>query len=740
MKQILVLLLVFGVGCSTPANQFSSDEVATWEERAASIEIIRDNWGIPHIYGETDADAVFGMLYAQAEDDFNRIEVNFLNAMGRLAEAEGEDGIYRDLRMRLFIDEAELREMYNDAEVWLKDLMDAWADGLNYYLATHPETQPRVLTRFEPWMALSFSEGSIGGDIERISINGLKGFYGADPMGTLAVEVRPESGSITMARDWELDPNIEPTGSNGFAIAPENTANGHALLLINPHTSFYFRAENHVVSKEGLNAYGASTWGQFFVYQGFNEKAGWMHTSSKADNIDEYLETIVQKDSGLFYMYDGEERPLETKTVTINYKQGTSLSSKDFTIYRSHHGPIIRAQDGKWIAFRIMEEPLKALQQSYLRTKAEDYQAYRESMEFHTNSSNNTVYADADGAIAYFHSNFVPVRNESIDFSRPVDGSSSDTEWNGLHTIDESVHILNPSNGWIQNTNNWPFSATGSNSPRKEDFPEYMSQNAENARGLHALKVLEGVNDFTIESLQEAAYDSYLTAFDVLIPQLLAAYANLDWDHPLRKDISEQVELLRTWDRRFGVDSVPTSLAIFWASDYSSKSRAAAREAGIPVSTFNSSDLADPIRLASVVAAREKLIADFGQWDTPWGDINRFQRLTGDIVQPFDDIQPSIPVGFTSATWGSLAAYGQRTFNDTKRIYGTRGNSFVAIAEFGDSLRAVAVTAGGQSGDPSNPHFNDQAPLYAAGQLRPVHFYREDVEAHAESSYSPGQN
>jgi acyl-homoserine-lactone acylase len=164
-------------------------EAARWEQRARNVTITRDDWGIPHVRGRTDADAVFGMVYAQAEDDFNRVETNFVNAMGRLAEAEGEAAIYQDLRMKLFIDPDTLRAQYAASPAWLRSLMDAWADGLNFYLHTHPQVTPRVIRRFEPWMALSFSEGSIGGDIERVSLRDLEAFYGRR-----AVAVRHDDG------------------------------------------------------------------------------------------------------------------------------------------------------------------------------------------------------------------------------------------------------------------------------------------------------------------------------------------------------------------------------------------------------------------------------------------------------------------------------------------------------------------------------------------------------------------
>src|SRR6186997_731926 len=323
MKQIL-LGLALGSLAWAPQGSVTTD-AARWEKQAQNVTIVRDDWGVPHVYGKTDADTVFGVMYAQAEDDFNRVETNYLNSMGRLAEAEGEKAIWQDLRMKLFIDPVDMKAQYEKAPAWLKALMNAYADGLNYYLATHPDVKPRVITRFEPWMALSFSEGSIGGDIERVNLAQLEAFYSR----------RQPTLGIEEARPGDY---VEPTGSNGVAIAPSNTASKHALLLINPHTSFFFRAEAQMVSEEGLNAYGALTWGQFFIYQGFNDRTGWMHTSSGVDNIDEYLETVIKKGGALYYKYGAEERPLTIAKITVPYKTTSGMAQKEFTIYRTHHG------------------------------------------------------------------------------------------------------------------------------------------------------------------------------------------------------------------------------------------------------------------------------------------------------------------------------------------------------------------------------------------------------------------
>ena len=727
MKKLLLFLLVACGGCAR--LEAADPESARWERQAKRATIVRDDWGIAHIYGKTDADVVFGLMYAQAEDDFNRVETNYINSMGRLAEAEGESEVYRDLRMKLFIDPDSMKVKYEESPAWLKTLMVAWADGLNFYLLKHPDVKPRVIKRFEPWMPLTFSEGSIGGDIEKIALRDLESFYGAAAKRTSATGFSQPEDALPQ----------EPGGSNGFAIAPQNTANHHALLWINPHTSFFFRSEVHMVSEEGLNAYGAATWGQFFIYQGFNDRAGWMHTTSNADDADEYAESVVKKDDGVYYRYGSDERKMTATKIVVPYKSGSGLSRKEFTVYRSQHGPIIREQNGRWVSVRMMREPVKALTQSYTRTKARSYAEFRKTMDLHTNSSNNTIFADADGNIAYFHANFIPKRDTRFDWSKPVDGSDPATEWNGLHGVEESPHLLNPKSGWLYNTNNWPFSAAGASSPKKENYPSYMETGGENARGIHAIRVLGNRKNFTPASLIGAAFDSYLPAFDDLLPSLLSAYDRTPAANPLRAKVAEQVALLRAWDKRWSVSSVPTTLAIFWAEELQRTAAADARRGGVSVDEYMTTRTTPEQRLTILAAVSDRLAADFGTWKTPWGDVNRFQRLTGDIVQPFTDKGPSIPVGFPSARWGSLASFGARTYTGTKKLYGTSGNSFVAVVEFGDSVRARAVSAGGESGDPASRHFNDQAHRYATGNLRDVYFYRTQLKGHTERQYNPGQ-
>lgn len=719
----LFLLLVFTAlfSCkSEPTNPI----VEKWKAQAENVTIIRDDFGVPHIYGKTDADAVFGLLYAQCEDDFNRVEQNYIWATGRLAEVEGEEALYSDLRAKLFMTEEEAKQNYENSPDWLKKLCDAFADGINYYLHTHPEVQPRLLTRFEPWMPFYFSEGSIGGDIERISTRKIKSFYES------GMEL-PEMQLQEIKKKKEM---AEPQGSNGIAISGDLTQSGNAMLLINPHTSFYFRGEVHVVSEEGLNAYGAVTWGQFFVYQGFNEKTGWMHTSTYTDVMDEFKETIVKNDDKLFYVYGEEMRPVEKSETTLKYKTAEGIKEKAFPMYHTHHGPITHAVDGQWTASAMMWEPVKALEQSYIRTKQDGYDGFRKMMDIRTNSSNNTVYADAEGNIAYFHGNFIPKRDTIFDYTKPIDGSNPKTDWQGLHTVDENILVRNPPNGWIQNCNSTPYTAALENSPKRGDYPKYMSRDQENFRGVHAIELLKDGKDYTIESLIELAHDPFLPAFKALIPGLIDAYNKYDDKNP---KLAEPIDTLENWDYRTSEESVAMTLAHFYGTRYYQEGRYPEGLSAMERLKFWGSEKGEQLKIFEKTI--DQLVADFGTWEVPWGEVNRYQRLNGAIRQPFNDSEPSIPIGFASGRWGALAAYGARYDNGTKKLYGTRGNSFVAVVEFGDKVKAKTILAGGQSGDPTSPHFDDQIKMYANQTWKDAAYYKEDVLKRAKRTYKPGE-
>ena len=438
MKQLFLFLLipVFSI-----SQNYSQQQIARYKSQARNVTIIRDTWGIPHIYGKTDADAVFGLLYAECEENFQQVERNYLEIMGKLGEVDNKDELYLDLEMRLIYDSSAAIRDYKKSPVWFRKLLDAFADGVNYFLWTHPNVKPLVLKHFEPWFPLMYTDGSISPTKDGgITPQDIMNLYGS----------KNESISVIFDRRNKFD-DQGLSGSNGFAIGPSKTASKNTILYINPHVTFYFRTEVQMVSEQGLNAYGAVTWGQFFVYQGFNAHCGWMHTSSYADVADLYEEKIVKRNDSLFYEYDGKLLPVRSKQVVIRYKKDNDLSQRSFTTYSTHHGPVMGSRNGKWLSLKEHNRSLEALMQSWLRTKAKGFDDFKKLMDMRCNNSNNTVFADDKGNIAYWHGNFMPKRDVQFDWSLPVDGTTRATEWMGLHNLDEIVHVYNPAYGWIQN-------------------------------------------------------------------------------------------------------------------------------------------------------------------------------------------------------------------------------------------------------------------------------------------------
>ena len=766
MRKTLLLLLLplqlhaqpFSKDLSTRAST-KAEEINRWQQQANHVTIIRDNYGIPHIYGKTDADAVFGLLYAQCEDDFKRVEMNYIEKLGRMSEVKGETELYNDLLIRMIIDSSDAIKDYKKAPDWLKKLCGAFADGINYYLYKHPDLKPALLTRFQPWYPLLWTDGSIGAiNTADLTATDLKNLYSTGEAITSINNGHAGLDPASFPKIKEKEEN--PTGSNGFAFSPKITESGNAILYINPHVTFYFRPEVHMVSEEGLNVYGAVTWGQFFIYQGFNEHCGWMHTSSAVDAADTYIEKISsrspaeKKDNGWVYEYDGKQKKVTEEKIVLKYKSGTGVETKTINTLFTHHGPVMAKRNGQWLSVKADNRIMNGLIQCWQRTKAKGLEDFKKTLDLQGNISNNTVYADAQGNIAYWHGNRIPERDTKYDWSKAVDGSTSATEWKGYHNISETVQSINPSNGWLQNCNSTPFTVAGAKSPKKENFPAYMAPDGENFRGINAVRVLSEGNDYNIDKVIKAGYDTRLSAFEVLVPALVKTFEkNIAYPDTLYALLVGPVTVLKNWDYRCNENSIATTLAVEWGQkllpaifrtkvvddeedDQVNKTKQFA-------TTASSNDLLLPL-----LAATNELENKFGRWQIPWGRINRFQRISSDIDNKFDDSRPSIPVGFVSSTWGMLPSYTSRAFPGTKKRYGVNGNSFICAVEFvrqaagfpsGKRIKAKSLLAGGESGEETSKHFFDQGLMYSKGQFKDVLFYREDVVKHVERSYHPGE-
>ena len=720
--------LAFVLCCASlplSAQKINSKEAARLENLAQQVSIIRDNWGIPHVYGKTDADAVFGLLYAQCEDDFKRIEMNYIEKLGRLSEIKGQAVLYNDLEIKLLIDTEEAKADYKKAPLWLKKLLNSYADAINFYLYKHPEVKPALLTHFEPWFPLLWTDGSIGAiSTADLTTGELKAFY---------------SGNGDKVAYVEREKNVQ-TGSNGFAFAPSKTAAGNAILYINPHTTFYFRPEVQVTSEEGLNVYGAVTWGQFFVYQGFNEHCGWMHTSSNVDVADMYAEKIVDKKGKLFYEFDKKLIPVIEKEIIINYTENGKLIPKKFKTYFTNNGPIMAKRDGKWISLKSNNRSMTSLIQSWVRTKSTSFEDYKKAMDLKANTSNNTVYADNQGNIAYWHGNFIPIRDKNLNWSKVIDGSISSTQWKGLHNVNETVHLYNPTNEWLQNCNSTPYTVAGENSPKRENYLPYMAPDGENFRGVNAVRIFSKGNQYTLDKVIADGYDTKLSIFEILIPSLITVYEKNKTAYP---ELDEVILILKNWDYYAKENSVATTLAVEWAYKLDPIILKAYVDEGEPDQVENTRKFATNATavqmLPQLQLVLKELNSKWGTWKVAWGEINRFQRSNGDIDLKYDDAQPSLPIAFGPGSWGSLPSFKSSYQKDSKKRYGYNGNSFVCAVEFGPKIKAKSLLAGGNSGNPDSKHFNDQSEMYRKGSFKEVLFYKDDVIKNAEKTYHPGE-
>ena len=727
IKMKLFLLVIFFPYTSF-CQHISQKKIERWKQEAQRVNIIRDSWGVPHIYGKTDADAVFGLLYSECEENFKKVEENNLEMLGRLAEVYGRQQVYNDLQMRLIYDTVKAISDYKNSPAWLHKLCDAAADGVNYYLYKHPEVKPAVLQYFQPWYTLLRTNGSISATQNGgITLHDMKELYPAD-------------NTVSY-----LDKNIrtndqDPTGSNGFAVSPFKTLSGNAILYINLHVTFYYRTEVQMVSDEGLDAYGAVTWGTFFVFQGFNQYCGWMHTSGETDVADLFKETVIKKGNSLFTKYDDKLIAVKTRQVVIAYKKDNEIRQEKFTTYYTIHGPVMGSRNGQWLSLRENNRSMKALIQSWLRTKTKGFADFKKVMDLRSNTSDNTVFADNKGNIAYWHGNYIPRRNKKFDYSQPVDGSTSSSDWKGIYALDSIVHVYNPATGFIQNCNSTPFTVSGKSSPRKEDYPLYMAPDGENFRALNALSLLSDASDITIDKMiHNIGYNHHLAAFDVIIPALLKDYDELSASDTLKTKLQPAIDLLRAWDKNSSDTSVATTIAIELGYRIVQKIPA-------PVSRFNRTDAVGQLRQTMSTLSPQEIIivleltlkdlaSRFSTWKIAWGQVNRYQRPADGI---FDDAKPSLPVGLASSLFGSIPSFASSRFSNTGKRYGIAGNSFVACVEFGKKIKAKSIVTGGQSFDPSSKHYTDQAQMFIDGNFKDIFFYKEDVLKHVERTYHPG--
>ncbi|MCC6971362.1 MAG: penicillin acylase family protein [Phycisphaerales bacterium] len=695
---------------ATAPSEAATASVLRARELAAQVTITRDEFGIPHAHGVTDAAAVFGAMFARAEDEYSRIEQAHALSIGRAAQMLGAEALSWD-RIVLSYEVPELARRQNDeAPPEVRALTQAAADALNYYVSLHPAGSSGVIETWEPWMLVARE-------------------YGFALYQAQSEAQRVYAAVVSKQPNLTPNPPAAPDGSNAWAIAGSRTASGRAMLYANPHIPLDEAYELHLSSDAGLNISGSVMYGGGILPSiGFNERLGWSLTVNYPDIADTYAIKLGVDGDELAYRFGNEIRHAIVWKVKLGVKTAAGIEPQEISLAKAHNAPILFQASGVSYAIRVggMENS-RAVEQWYRMARATNLGEWKAAVSLFGLAFHNLVYADADGNIGYIYNAAFPRRDPARDYSGVLDGSDPANEWQGLHTLGEIPQVWNPVCGYVMNCNSSPLSAAAEGqNPDRASFPAYMiGHDLTDGRVAMSHDLLSNANGWTLADLERAAFDTRVYSLDSLRKPLLAEFDKLVAADPARVErVAPAVEAIRAWDGRITLDSSAASLFLIWAEKLFTPAWSSRRAPG---------DLS--AALAEVMGEYER---DFGDWRVAWGEINRHQRFDTSAGLGVSDSRESFPIAGGHGSLGVSFCYLARS-NGTKRRYGYHGSSYVAAVEFADAPAARTIVPFGASRHPDSPHYADQAPIYASGHLKPAHFSAADVAHAKRRAYHPGE-
>ena len=678
---------------------------------AGEVVIRRDTWGVPHIFGKTDNAAAFGLAYAHAQDDFPMIQGSLVAATGQLARLKlAKIAVVNDYLVRLLGIPEKTDRQYRALPEDFRAFLNAYAEGLNYYAFLHPEeadgrffpvTGKNVMAGFVHKLPLLMGVGKILQDLYSRSAEDLA-------VGT-AVQKRYDWNAALPAG---LDGNL--AGSNAHAVGPPRSADGKVRLNINSHqpwegpVTWY---EAHVVSGEGWNMIGGTFPGAPVILHGHNRHLGWAHTVNRPDFIDVYK---LEMDPGgaLRYRFDDQWLPLTVRDAAITIDLGLFDWTVHRDVYASVHGPVVKLKTGYYaIRYAGADRHGAAVLQWYRMNKAASLAEWKTAMAMQALPMMNTVYADREN-IYYVYNALLPVREEGIDWLEILPGNTSRTVWNAYLPFDALPQVLNPASGLVFNTNSTPFTATvGDGNPRPTDFSPTLSIETNlNNRAIRSIELFGADDSITREEFFRYKFDRHYSnaspMFRNVLRPLFDSYRAAD------QDAARALALLKAWDGEMDEASAAATLARL---TYEPIHRVKIFEpVGTPV----------PAPAETFDAALRFLKRHYGRVDVPLGTVQRLRRGDTDL-----------PIGGGTDTLNAV-----HTKRVGGKLVGTQGDSYILIAEFSDAgVQSWAIHQYGNVNRKNSPHYNDQAPLFVRRQMRPSLLSLEDINAHLEKAYHPGE-
>ncbi|HKA19475.1 MAG TPA: acylase [Blastocatellia bacterium] len=737
-SSILAAVMLLSAAATLPVSTLAKTKPVSMpqskaEKIARSVTIYRDTYGVPHVYGPTDASCVFGYIYAQAEDNFWQIEDTFIRALGRASEVYGDRTLADDMLNRALEIPRLAKAEYDRVTGREREICEALVDGLNYFLERNPQVKPRLITKFEPWQTFAttrylvyqqFIYGKSGLKVDEIK-TAVQALDSSAPAGSNSV-------SLNIPLDGLDEPKTEPiVGSNMWAVTPSKSASGHAMLFINPHQPFFGPGqwyEGHVHSNEGWDLSGASFFGSPHPTIGHNQYLGWSHTVNDPDIVDVFIEKFDDSKNPLAYRYGSEYRTATEWTDTIGVKTAKGIEPKNFKFRKTHHGPIVAVREGKPLSIKLAKlEDGGSGYQRYLMGKAKSLKEFKAAVAGGAVPMFNVMYADRDGNIFYAYNGAVPRRSTKFDWSKPVDGSNPEAEWQGYHSLDELPQLTNPKSGFMQNCNQTPFTTTSEGNPVKETFPVYMTNESDNARARISRRILSTHEKFTFDEWARFGLDTTVLESETMIPELAAEIEKLKAkDAGRAAKLADPIAELKSWNHVSTIETKAMTLFALWFERLASLRSRKVEDEWLKVRA-----------LEEVIG---DLNRDFGTWQVAWGEINRLQRIqSGGELEPFSDAKVSLPIAGAPGPVGIVNNFYTRPIKGLKRRYGVAGTSFVSVVEFGPKVQARSLLVFGQNAEPSSPHFFDQAQLYSKKEFKPAWFSLEEIKAHSKLVYHPGE-